>query len=341
MIIVWLIRSGHGILALAAVTFIFDMIRLICLIKFVYRLNPELRLHPKYIERKELLRVFGFSLYAFVIVVSKQLIFFTDSIVIGLFLSTSLVTFYFVASRLVLYLRMLVTEMVGVLMPTTSDLGARNDYDGIEQLVAVSTKYMLLIALPVAAVFFTLGRTFIALWMGAGYSESFVVLVILTVGMLAHFMEMPAHTVLLGLCKHKVVAYFTLIQGAANIILSIILVRSLGVIGVALGTTIPMVLLTGIALTVYCRSFLKVSLVDYLARSCISPVLIQVPFVGSLLVIRLYSPPTTLVAFFGAIAIAMLPYLAIAMLVCVTRGERRAFLRAISKFTLMLRPRFS
>jgi O-antigen/teichoic acid export membrane protein len=341
LVIVWLILAGRGILALAAVTFIFDMIRLIYLIRFAYRLNPGILIHWKYVDRKELRRIFGFSVYAFLIVVSRQLIFFTDSIVIGIFLSTSMVTFYFVASRLVLYLRMLVTEMVGVLMPTTSDLGARNDQAGIEQLLAVSTKYMLLIALPVAAVFLTLGRTFIALWMGPGYSGSYSILVILTIAMLAHFMEMPAHTVLLGLCKHRVVAVLTLVQGLANFILSIVLVRRLGVIGVALGTMIPMVLLTGGALAVYFRTFLKLSLPDYLKRSCVSPVLIQAPFVASLLIIRAYSPPTTLVSFFTTTAVACLPYFALTMLVCVTRAERRAFLQAIGKFTLLLRPRFS
>src|SRR5262249_43986836 len=160
---------------------------------------------------------------------------------------------------------------------------------------------------------------------------SFVVLVILTIGMLAHFMEMPAHTVLLGICKHRVVAFLTLIQGLANIILSIVLVRRLGVIGVALGTMIPMVLLTGVALAVYFRTYLKLSLLDYLRRSCVSPLLIQAPFIICLLVIRRYWPPTTLVSLFAEVSIAGLPYLLISMLVCVTRTERRALLQAFSR----------
>jgi len=341
LVIVRLITGGHGILALAVVTFIFDMARLICLARFAYRLNPEIRIQRKYVDPKELHRLFRFSLYAFMIVVSRQMIFFTDSIVIGFFLSTSMVTFYFIASRLVLYLRMLVTEMVGVLMPTTSDLGARDDYDGIARLLSVSTKYMLLIALPVGAVLLILGRTFIALWMGPGYSESYGVLVILTIAMLAHFMEMPAHTVLLGLCKHRVVALFTLIQGLLNIALSILLVRRLGVIGVALGTMIPMVLLTGVALEVYFRMFLRLPLLAYLRRSCVAPVVIQAPFIVLLLIIRAFWLPVSLAAFFAEIATACLPYLAIATMVCVTRSERRAFMQAIGRFTLLLRPRYS
>jgi O-antigen/teichoic acid export membrane protein len=176
---------------------------------------------------------------------------------------------------------------------------------------------------------------------GPGYSASFPVLVILTIGMLAHFMEMPAHTVLIGLCKHRVVALFTLIQGLANVILSLILARRFGVTGVAMGTMAPMILLTGLALTVYFRRFLKLSLLNYLRQSCASAVLIQGPFVALLLIVRQYYTPTTLIAFFGAVAIAGLPYLGLAMLVCVTRAERGLFIQAIGRFTLLLRPRFS
>jgi O-antigen/teichoic acid export membrane protein len=341
LVIVWLIMDGKGILALAAVTFIFDIARLILLIRIAYRLNPAIRIQRKYVERRELHRVFRFSVYAFLIVVSRQMIFFTDSIVIGFFLSTAMITFYFIASRLVLYLRMLITEMVGVLMPTTSDLGARNDHEAIARLLTISTKYMLLIALPVGAVFLTLGRNFIELWMGPGYSQSFPVLVILTIAMLVHFMEMPAHTVLLGLSKHRVVAFFTVIQGLLNVALSIVLVRRLGVVGVALGTMIPMILITGVALAIYFRRYLKQPLLVYLRGSCVSPALVQAPFILSLLIIRACRRPATLVAFFTEVGVACLPYTALAIAVCITPRERRAFLDAMVKFTTSLRLRYS
>jgi O-antigen/teichoic acid export membrane protein len=134
--------------------------------------------------------------------------------------------------------------------------------------------------------------------------------------MLAHFMEMPAHTVLLGPCKHRIVALFTLIQGLLNVALSAFLVRRLGVIGVALGTMIPMMLLSGVALAVYFRLFLKQPLLVYLRRSCVAPVVI--PFIASLFIIRAFWLPDTLATFFAEIAIACLPYVAIATMVCVT-----------------------
>jgi O-antigen/teichoic acid export membrane protein len=200
---------------------------------------------------------------------------------------------------------------------------------------------MLLIAFPVASVFFIMGGDFIALWMGPGYSGSAPVLTVLTIAMLAHFMEMPGHTILMGLCKHKIVAFLTMTQALVNLGLSILLVRRLGIMGVALGTAIPMLAFTGVALVVYCRNYIKIPLGEYLKRSALLPLLIQAPFVASLLILRANLPAGSLPAFFLEIGAALIPYSAIALLVCISPSERRAFLRIAERFGLKLSPRFS
>jgi O-antigen/teichoic acid export membrane protein len=150
---------------------------------------------------------------------------------------------------------------------------------------------------------------------------------------------MPAHTVLLGLCKHRVVALFTLFQAIVNLALSVVLVRRMGIIGVALGTTIPMVGFTAVALLIYFRSFLKLPLGDYLRRSCIGPVLVQIPFIVSLLLTVNWYPPASLVTFFCEIGLALIPYSVVVLATCVSRNERLIFLRVIEKFGVKIAPR--
>jgi len=236
--------KGYGIIGLAITTFTFDMVRLLFLVRWAFKLNPNIRIAREYFDTSQLRQLFGYSVFVFMISCAKQMIFFTDSIVIGMFLSTSSVTAFFIAGRLVSYLRLLVEEMVGVLAPTTSDLDARNDHEGICELLIISTKYMLLIALPVSAVFFVMGDTFISLWMGPQYAGSALILTILTVGTLANLMEMPAYTILLGRGKHSIVAWFTSAQAIANLALTLLLVKPYGIVGVALGSAIPMLIST-------------------------------------------------------------------------------------------------
>jgi O-antigen/teichoic acid export membrane protein len=338
LLVVVLIRRGYGIMALALSTFAFDMLRLAYLIRSAYRLNPSIRISRAYVERAEMRRLFGYSAYVFVMIVGKQMIFYTDSIIIGLFLTTSSVTAYFVASRLVIYLQMLVSEMVGVLTPTTSDLDARDDHKGIKELLVLSTKYMLMIALPASAIFFVMGGDFIALWMGPSFAGSARILPILTVATLAHLIEMPADTVLLGLGKHRVVAGFLFLQAVANLILSVALVEAFGMEGVAFATAIPMICFTSIAMVVYFKNHLRIPLSEYLRRSMPLPILVQVPFVALLLLLKRYRPPSSLLGFFVEVALALIPYAILCFAVCMSHTERQAFFRMAEKFRLKLSP---
>ncbi|MEW6125986.1 MAG: flippase [Acidobacteriota bacterium] len=340
-VIVALILKGYGILALALVTFAFDMLRLIYLMRSAYRLNSEIAIKREYFDKAQLRELFGYSIFAFLMIVGKRIIFYTDAIVIGIFLSPAAVTLYSIANRLVTYL-LQVSETMGVLTPTASDMGARNDHQAIKEMLILSTKYMLLIALPVAAVFFILGDLFIALWMGQEYIRSAVILSILTVAVLAHLLEMPAHTILLGLGKHKVVALFTLAQAIANLVLSLVLVKPYGLEGVAFGTTIPTVGFTVVAIVIYFRNYLRVSLIEYIKRSLPRALLVQLPFVLLLLGIKSYLPPTALVStsnrgwllliFFAEISIALLPYGITVFAFCMDQSERAAVLKITEKF---------
>ena len=193
-----------------------------------------------------------------------------------------------------MYLHTLVAGMVGVLMPTASELEARGDRDGLLEMLVISTKYVLVIALPAAAVFFIMGEQFIALWMGPQYTGGAVILKILTAAMVLHLVEMPSRTVLMGLSKHSILAWSRLIQAVANLGLSVLLVHYYGIIGVAIGTLIPMVLVTVVAVFVYFRRYLKLPLGSYLLRSMPLPFVIQIPFVAMLGLINVYSPPSTL-----------------------------------------------
>lgn len=337
LLLVIFIWNGYGILALVFVSFAFDMLRLAYLVRKAYNLNPAIAIRREFFDAAERRKLFGYSAYAFLMVVGKKLIFYTDAIVIAIFMPVAAVTLYSIASRLVTYL-LQVSETLGVLTPTASDMGARDDQTAIKEMLVISTKYLLLLALPVACVFFVLGDIFISLWMGNAYASSAPLLMILTVAVLAHLLEMPAHTVLLGVGKHKVVALFTLAQAVANIVLSLLLVRPYGLLGVALGTTIPIVCFTAVAIVVYFRHYLRLSLADYLRRSMPLPIVLQAPFVALLLLMKVYAAPASLIVFFGEVSVALVIYAALVLLFCVSAAERRAIWRVTEPFRLKKKP---
>lgn len=337
--IVWAITHGYGIVLLAAITLVFDVARLAYLTYRVFTINPNIRVGRAFFRREELARLFGHSVWIFLIMVGDQVNFYTDAVVIGLFLPAAAITVYSIAFRLVGYLRSLVVEMVGVLMPAVSGMHAQDDAEGVEDLLVAGVKFTLLLALPPAAVFFLLGDRFIALWLGKDYAQSAFLLNILTVGMLAHLCEMTVTTVLVGTGRAHIVARFVSAQAAVNLALSLVLIRPLGLTGVALGTAISMVVFAAVSIPIYFRQHLHLPLLPFLRRAMLPSLWSQIPWLIALCLLREFVSFPGMSLFFGALLLALPPYAATVYFVCLDATERSAFSALGARFGIRPRPR--
>ena len=90
--------------------------------------------------------------------------------------------------------------------------------------------------------------------MGPGYVDAYPVLIVLTVGAMFALWQAPSVSLLYATSRHRFFALFNAMEGVANLVLSIILVRRYGMIGVALGTMLPMAVIKLLIQPVYlCR----------------------------------------------------------------------------------------
>ncbi len=89
--------------------------------------------------------------------------------------------------------------------------------------------------------YLVVGDAFISLWMGEKYGAAcYGVLVVLTCAAAANISQYTSTQVLQGIARHGGTAYVTIVEAAANVALSIALVKRYGIIGVAVGTLVPM-----------------------------------------------------------------------------------------------------
>ena len=337
ILIVLLLQAGHGIIALAWATLVFDLARLAYLFHRAYQVNPALRVARRFFDKNEMRRLFGYSSHFFLIAVGNRINFFTDSIVIGIYLSVAAVTPYSIALRLVTYLRELVIEMTGVLMPAITHLHATQATEGVRELHIRATKYAALLSLPVGLVFWILGDRFIALWMGERFitqDNAHVLLHILTLGIVVHLIGTPTGSVLTGLGRQDVVARFSILQAITNLIVTLILVKPLGLIGVALGTTISMCCFFLWSNIIFFKSYLQQPMGDFVRRALLGALLAQVPFAVLLGAIKEWIPPVSLGGFFFLVGLAFLVYGMLAFTLCLSEDEKQTFGRIKEKFGL-------
>jgi O-antigen/teichoic acid export membrane protein len=279
-LIVIFLKLGYGLVAIAAIALLINVAEYSAMVCFARKLHPTVQLSVKLIDRQTFRELFGFGIYRFIWMVATQLIFYTDSIVIGIFLGAGAITYYAIAGSLINYGRTVVSLVTDTFYPAATRMDARQDFAGLRELLILGTRISLLVSLPLCLGYVFLGKQFITLWMGKQYSVSWIYLVVLTIPQFTGMSQYVSALVLAGMARHKVLAYLMLGEGVLNLILSIILVRRIGLIGVAWGTVIPDVICTAVIIPWYTLRIVKLTAQEYVGRAFVRPVISILPALG-------------------------------------------------------------
>lgn len=267
--------------------------------------------------------VAGYSVYVFINNIGQRMALVTDALVISLFMPIASVTYYAIAGSLISYLSNLVSATSQVFKPVASQFAAHNDKEGLRILLLRSTRLTLTIALPVICAYAILGDIFIGVWMGEEFvSQASKVLLILALTQVLGCPHYSIAGILYGIGRHRTLAFLRIGEGVTNLVLSIFLVQSIGIVGVALGTAIPHIVIFGIILPLYACRLLGLSWWQYVSRSLAWPLLNAVPFSVGAWVIHEYMPPSNLLTFFLAMGLLSLVYIATGFRLCLHQEER-------------------
>lgn len=320
--IVIFVLFGYGLITLALIhlgsTILGGCIRTF----YVYHCNPGLKLTITLVNKEKLRLVSGYSLLIFLYYVASRMIFATQSFVIAYFLAAAAVTLYAIPQRLVEDMRVVIMA-TGVLQPTVSHLDAEGKNEIVQRLLIGGTKYTLMIVLPIAVSYVAVGYEFISLWMGPYYaSASYATLVILTIAMVAHISQFTSTQILQGIAKHGSVTYIAVAEGLVNFALSLLLVKRYGVMGVALGTMIPMLITNLFIIPVYACRALKLSTFYFLKESFVRPFLAALAFAFILYAASRITGLQTWPRLIFILAAGLASYGIIAWFLCLTKEER-------------------
>lgn len=238
--VLYVLRHGHGIVAIAVCEFIAALVSNVLLVFVARRIYPELTVRIKKPERAMLSSLWSYSLYAFLTTVAVQLVYQTDNLVVGGFVSAAAVTFYAIGGSLVRYSDQLTGAMTMSFVPAASTYESAGDAGRLRSLYTGGTRALMAVSLPIMVTLILRGRTFIGLWMGPQYMQrSGTVLILLASTMIFSHANSAAFAIAFGTDRHKVTAKWAVGEGVSNLILSCVLVHWFGIYGVAIGTMIP------------------------------------------------------------------------------------------------------
>jgi len=301
---VWLLKSGHGIVSLAVWELIVVVFANIALTTLSLRVYRELQILFQPPDSATLRQLWGFSSYLLLVNVCGQIVYYTDNVVVGAFVSAGAVTFFTIAGGLIEYARQVVAALGGILFSLASSLEAQGRQTELRRLLIQGTRATLLVGLPIQTALFFGGHTFIGLWVGPEYASiSGKVLQILLVAQVFAIANYTSFNVVCGLGKHKPVALIGLAEAAANLVLSIVLVRQIGLVGVAWGTVIPSMAIHLLFWPRYICKTLEMPIRDYVWGAWIRSGLAVTPFGFACYLADRFWVPANLLYFFMHMAV--------------------------------------
>jgi O-antigen/teichoic acid export membrane protein len=281
VLIVLALTHGLGLLTVALITVALPLITSAVRAVIAQRVLP-IPYGWRYVDRHALKQVANYGSVTFMIMVAGRLRFRTDAVIIGTFLSASAITYFSIASRLVDYAQEVVSSLAQVFTPMSSHFHATGDYTQLRKIFLTGNRACALIMFPICVSLLMLGKSVIEAWVGPRYVTSYSVLVILVIPSTLYYAQSTSNRILFGMSLHKSLGIVVLLEGIANVILSIALVRPLGIVGDALGTAIPLLCTAVLFLPRHLCRRLEVPLRTFLWEVYFFPLVFCVPMVLAL-----------------------------------------------------------
>lgn len=320
LLIVFL-KAGYGLLGLSVATFLGSLVNLLLNWVFAVRICPTIRFKLSMGGVNTIKLLANHSFYAFMLIGATRIITDTGNIIIGVFVGTAAVAFYAIAGSLTTYATNVISGISTTIPPAASHLEVKGDQEGLKILCIGGTKYILLSGLPILLTFILSGETFIKLWVGEGFSGSYPPLVLLSLAWAFNYLQSAAACILMGISRQKVAAWLVLAQSLLNLGLSLYLVQSNGMLGVAWANMITSVVMN-LAFQAHALHVLGIATGRFVVQALLPTGVALLPFVAVLEVLFVFSPPTGLLTYFLHVALASCCMLACLPWLGLSQGER-------------------
>ncbi len=263
-ITIWILHRGGGIIEVALVAVSARLIQRWITIAVV-RTTLGLSVRIQHVARAQARQLLLYGRWAFVILLATRIIYQVDTLVVGALLDTSAIAVYAISLILVEQVRQFGQSAATILTPRFTSLTTTQDTAGRTQLFRKWTEVGALLALGLGLPLLITGPDFITLWMGPGFEDSGHLLRLLT---LPFFFVLPAAgctQLLYATGEHRIAALLLSTEAVANLSLSILLGKTFGLVGIAVGTVIPALIFRGFVTPMLVAPRAQLSLADYLA----------------------------------------------------------------------------
>lgn len=243
-VIVTVLKLGYGMVGLAIVQVSLQLLQWLQIRFWAKRYGAQVKIKIRDITRETVKELFSFGGWSFVRITAVNLLSYTGSVLVGVFLGATAVAYFSIGLMFVDYANNLVGQVTSVTNPEFSQRAGANDKESLLNLLYRVTRISAFISIPLYLGIVYLSGGFINLWMGPGFHPSAQVAIILASIALLSRCGSAISMTLWALGEVKVMALIEWVKLGVSLILYFLFVKvfNMGLMGMALGTLGPALL---------------------------------------------------------------------------------------------------
>lgn len=257
IVLYWALSGSLSYQTLGAVTLTETVVRLVLVLIAAMVVSPEARhINPLRARRTMVRKIAGIGIAVSIMTAADLVLFQLDAGVIGFFMpeSPTSIAIFGLGNKIVSIAVSLVAVIGSVLVPRFSGFSETGNQGGTTKALEEASRFTGLACSFLLVNMIVLGPHFIELWLRTPWAAaSGTILQVLIPGYWLSLLCTPSKALLLGHGKLWGWTIFLVVEAVANLALSIILIHPLGVLGVALGTAIPLAFFHGVLFPILLR----------------------------------------------------------------------------------------
>ncbi|MEW6586367.1 MAG: flippase, partial [Nitrospirota bacterium] len=190
---------------------------------------------------------FSFVGTSFLVNVLIFLFVWSDVIVLGTFRSAQELGVYFAAKKTAFVINLLLMSLNSIFIPTISHLHSADRHDQLDHIFKISTRWMLILGLPLFLVISLFSREILRLF-SPDFETGYLCLIILAFAQLVNISVGSVGYILMMTGHQRWMVFNAAVFAALAVFLNIVLVPSYGMVGAAYAKGISIILLNVVAL---------------------------------------------------------------------------------------------
>lgn len=236
-----------SIIELVTLSIVVNLLLNLLMAIVVFKKIPNLKINLFKFNLMEVKPLISFSFFSYIIIIANLIIIKADHIVLGISLGMGSIAIYHIGSRLAHLLTNISSQFQASLTPVAALLYHKGEMTQLRQVLLHSNRISVYITTGFFLLFVMLLDPILYLWLKVTSLDEVVyeVAIIMLLSVFVHsIIKSTTDKFMIMAGKHKSLAYITVFEAILNLVLSIILIKYWGTLGVALGTLIPNVLVS-------------------------------------------------------------------------------------------------